>query len=72
MNTLLTRYGFAKKRVIIAVVALVVLIGIVYFFVAKNNSSKYQFVSVSKGNITEVVTSLTLLSGSRISLSARL
>lgn len=55
MKTLLTRFGFGKKKVIVAVLAIVALAGIVYFFVASSGGSKYQFVSVSRGTITEVV-----------------
>ena len=37
------------------VVALLVLGGIVYFFIASRSGSKYQFVSVTQGSITQVV-----------------
>jgi len=55
MKTLLTRFGFGKKKVIIAVIVLVALGAIVYFFVAGQGGSKYQFVSVTRGTLTEVV-----------------
>lgn len=55
MSTIITRLGFGKKKVIITIVAAVVVIIIGYFFVAARNGSKYQFVSVTQGTITEVV-----------------
>ena len=55
MKTIITRLGFGKKGIIITIAA-VVIVGIaVYFFVAARNNSPYQFVSVTKGTITEVV-----------------
>lgn len=55
MRTILTKFGFGKKGVIITVVAIVVVAGAIYFFWLKSNSSPYQLVSVSRGTITEVV-----------------
>jgi len=55
MKTILMRFGFGKKKVIISVVAIVAIAGIGYFFVFGRGGSKYQFVSVSQGSITEVV-----------------
>jgi len=55
MKTILTKFGFGKRGVIITVVAIVVVVGVIYFFWLKSNSSPYQLVSVSRGTITEVV-----------------
>jgi RND family efflux transporter MFP subunit len=55
MKTIVTRFGFGKKTIIIAVVVVVALGGIVYFFVARQSSSAYQFVSVARGSITQIV-----------------
>lgn len=52
MNTLVTKFG--KKKLIIAVVILVVIIiGIVVVF--RKGSGQYQFVNVTQGSITQVV-----------------
>jgi HlyD family secretion protein len=55
MMTLLSRFGFAKKKLIVTVIVVVVVLALGYFFVASKNSSKYQFVTVTRGSITEVV-----------------
>jgi RND family efflux transporter MFP subunit len=55
MKTLLTKFGFGKKKLIITIVIVVVVVAIGYFFVASRNGSKYQFVNVTRGSITEVV-----------------
>jgi HlyD family secretion protein len=55
MKTILIKFGFGKKSVIITVAAVVVVAGAIYFFWLKNNNSPYQFVSVTRGTITEVV-----------------
>jgi HlyD family secretion protein len=55
MTPILTRFGFGKKKIIVTVVAAVVVIAAGYFFVAARSGSKYQFVTVTQGSITEVV-----------------
>lgn len=55
MKEIVTRLGFGKKKVIIIIVAVLVVGAGAYFFVAARNSSSYQFVSVTQGSITEVV-----------------
>jgi RND family efflux transporter MFP subunit len=55
MRTIITRLGFSKKKTIITVVVAVFVVAIGYFFVASRNGSKYQFVSVTQGSITQVV-----------------
>ena len=55
MKKLITRLRFGKKGIIITVVAVVIVGAGIYFFVVSRNNSKYQFVSVVKGTITEVV-----------------
>lgn len=55
MKTLLTRFGFGKKKIIIAVVAVAVVGIVVYFFIASRSGGNYQLVSVTRGTITEVV-----------------
>jgi RND family efflux transporter MFP subunit len=55
MKTIIARFGFGKRGVIISVIAIVVIVGAVYFFWLKGNTSSYQFVSVTQGTITEVV-----------------
>ena len=56
MKTIITRFGFGKKKVIITVVVVVVVVAVIgYFFVAARSGSKYQFVTVTQGTITEVV-----------------
>ena len=55
MKAILTRFGFGKKNVIIIVVIVATVAIVAYFFVVAKNGNKYQFVSVTKGTITEVV-----------------
>jgi len=55
MKTILTRFGFGKKTIIISVVVVIVVAAAGYFFVAARSGNKYQFVGVTKGTITEVV-----------------
>lgn len=54
MKNMITKLGFGKKGVTITV-AIVVVVGAIYFFWLKSNSSPYQFVRVTRGTITEVV-----------------
>lgn len=54
MRIFLTRFGFGKKKLMIAIVILIVLV-IGYFFVASRSGNTYQFVGVTQGSITEVV-----------------
>lgn len=54
MRTILTRFGFGKQRVIIIVVLAAIAAG-GYFFIATRNNNKYQFVDVTRGTITEIV-----------------
>ena len=35
MKTILTKFGFGKRGVIITVVAIVVVVGVIYFFLAE-------------------------------------
>ena len=55
MRTILTKFGFGKRSVVITVVAAFLVAGAIYFFWLKSNSSPYQLVSVTRGSITEVV-----------------
>jgi RND family efflux transporter MFP subunit len=55
MKILLTRFGFGKKKVIWTVVIVAIVAIAAYFFIATKNSNKYQFVGVTRGTITEVV-----------------
>jgi HlyD family secretion protein len=55
MKTIITKLGFGKKGVLITVAVVVVVAGAIYFFWLRSNSSTYQFVSVTRGTITEVV-----------------
>ncbi|HUC01740.1 MAG TPA: efflux RND transporter periplasmic adaptor subunit [Candidatus Paceibacterota bacterium] len=55
MKKIITRLGFGKRGVIITVVAVAVVGLVAYFFVASKSGGKYQFVSVARGTITEVV-----------------
>ncbi|HUC31487.1 MAG TPA: efflux RND transporter periplasmic adaptor subunit [Candidatus Paceibacterota bacterium] len=53
MKTIVARSGFGKKSIIIAIVAVVGIAA--YFFIAAKNGNKYQFVTVTQGTITQVV-----------------
>ena len=55
MKTIVTRLGFGKKSIIIIVVAVIVVGAAAYFFIASRNSGQYQFVAVTQGTITQVV-----------------
>ncbi len=55
MDTLITRLGFGRKRLIITVVVVLLVVVGIYFFIVSKSGSKYQFVSVSRGTITQVV-----------------
>jgi HlyD family secretion protein len=56
MDTIVARLGLGKKGLIITIVAVLVVVAIgIYFFAVRGNSGKYQFVSVARGTITEVV-----------------
>ncbi len=54
MNAIIARFGFGKKKMIIVVVV-VAIAALGYFFVASRGGGKYQFVEVTRGTITEVV-----------------
>lgn len=51
----MTRVGFGRKKLIITVIIIIGVIGIGYFFLRSRSGNGYQFVSVSQGTITEVV-----------------
>jgi HlyD family secretion protein len=53
MSTIITKFG--RKKLIIAIVGVVVVFGVIYFFWFRKSSGNYQFVSVTRGSITEVV-----------------
>lgn len=56
MSTIITRLGFGKKKtmlIVVLVVAIIIVVG--YFIVVARNGGKYQFVTVTQGAITEVV-----------------
>ena len=55
MKKIITRLGFSKKTTIVTVVVAALVIAAGYFFVVSQNSNKYQFVSVTSGSITQVV-----------------
>jgi RND family efflux transporter MFP subunit len=55
MKTILTKFGFGKKSVIITVVAVLLVAGAIYFFWFRNTGGNYQFVTVTSGSITQVV-----------------
>ena len=46
---------FATKKIIITTIALLAALGLVLYFVFRNSGSQYQFVSVTQGSITQVV-----------------
>ncbi len=53
MNTLFIKFGFGKKKIIIAIAGIILLT--IIFFVVRGGGTKYQFVNVTRGTITEVV-----------------
>jgi RND family efflux transporter MFP subunit len=55
MKKIVTRLGFGKRGIIITVVAVVAVGVVAYFFVALRSNGQYQFVAVTKGTITQVV-----------------
>lgn len=55
MGTIITRFGFGKKKTVVAAVIVLMVAAAGYFFVAGRNGGKYQFVAVTQGTITEVV-----------------
>lgn len=55
MDTLITRLGFGRKKLIITVVIVLLIVAGIYFFAVSRGGSKYQFVPVARGTITQVV-----------------
>jgi len=55
MKKFLTKFGLGKKWVIMSAIGVVVVGGGIYFFVASKSGGNYQFVNVTRGTITEVV-----------------
>ncbi len=53
MGRIITKFG--RKKTIGAVVLLVVVVGGIYFLISHSAGGKYQFVTVTQGTITEVV-----------------
>lgn len=55
MRTTLTKFGFGKRSVVIAVIIVLVIGAAIYFFWFRNSDGNYQLVTVTNGSITQVV-----------------
>ena len=55
MDTLIALRGFGRKKVIFTVVLILIAVAGISFFAFHQNSGQYQFVAVTKGTITQVV-----------------
>lgn len=55
MKHIKTAARFVKTKIGIAIVSIVIGGGAFYFFAVKNNTAQYQFVTVTRGSITETV-----------------